>query len=185
MFIALNQTQNYLHPLPPTKPYMQGFKHRHTHIHTHTHMCRHAHVCTQAHKHTHTDTHRHTHTHTPTNRHKHSNTWSSSAHTLGRVSVLMQCCKTFMADNITVFIANGSHSTMERSLWKKCVINLAFYAQSNPVKENTNSRQLTVTAGSTITRSDLSVTILDFKAFDCGIICELNFFGEMYLALKL
>ena len=63
--------------------------------------------------------------------------------------------------------------------------NLAFYTQSTPVKENTNSRQLTVTADSTITRTDLLDFALDFKAFDHGIICEVNFFGELYLALKL
>ena len=64
--------------------------------------------------------------------------------------------------------------------------NLAFYTQSTPVKENTNSRQLTVTADSTITRNDLLLDfVLDFKAFYHGIICEVNFFGELYLALKL
>lgn len=36
--------------------------------------------------------------------------------TLGRISVLMQCCKAFIADSTMVFMAKGSQSTIERSL---------------------------------------------------------------------
>ena len=36
--------------------------------------------------------------------------------TLGRMSLFIQCCKTFIVDNDTVFRAYGSHNIMDKSL---------------------------------------------------------------------
>lgn len=39
-------------------------------------------------------------------------------HTLGKDSLFKQCCKFLIIESPTVFMENGSHSTMERSLKK-------------------------------------------------------------------